>query len=538
MKTTFLRGFHIKDVETLKKPSEVMELHTKDEQKTFKATKTTKTFESTVTIEFSKPSGETLRERIAHLLDEILKNDSTIRFLPADMNSDANPITSGKNVPNNDPEFAKFFTDASKNNQSIKVLARVQSEKPMSAIKRGGNVWGYLTTNRIFIKFQHLKTANLVSLGWVFNIHPEATGNIDLRNRMAKLVGLHDFQLNPRNVTYKGGEIKTRAWVIEVAKENAHKYLTKFMETFHVGAEFTIIPFADPTQWDKSGKVKNFYYQQNAMLREAAIVRVDGLHGIDEPMFEKDGDMYSVRDMMEGFVNDNGEHIILSVSQYNSNRVTFLTTKPLVEQAKGLIDELINQIPTLTEDEQAFLINNGKPPVRVGKRDFPASINVYIQKMSGAKFTIANATDEELSQFSAPPTTNKNRTTTASYADVLRGEETIQVTQPSTTSPLTHNVTIDTEAMAKIQELMQQVKQTTEQLRALEQKHERVQQTTEERLKKLEDFAAENVKLMQEVNTNTKAMADSNRDLLARFENLTNRLDNIIPNVPVNSPPT
>ena len=154
MTTTFLRGFHIKDVETLKKPSDVMALHAKDEKKTFKATKTTKAFESTITIEFAKPSGQTLRERIAHLLDEILKVDPTIRFLPAATNADANPITSGKNVPNNDPEFAKFFTDASKNNQSIKVLAKVQSEKPMSAIKRDDNIWRYLTTNRIFVKFQ------------------------------------------------------------------------------------------------------------------------------------------------------------------------------------------------------------------------------------------------------------------------------------------------------------------------------------------------------------------------------------------------
>ena len=196
----------------------------------------------------------------------------------------------------------KYFTDASRNNQSIKVLARVQSEKPMSAIKRNNNVWKYLTANRIYIKFQHLKTANLVSIGWVFNKHPEATGNIDLRNRMAKVVGLNEFQLNPRNVTYKGGEIWTRAWVIEVEKENAYKYLSKFMEECHAEAEFTIIPFADPAQWDRNGNAKNFYYQQNAMLRDTTIVRVDGLHGIDEPMFEKDGKFYNIRDMMEGFV--------------------------------------------------------------------------------------------------------------------------------------------------------------------------------------------------------------------------------------------
>ena len=64
-----------------------------------------------------------------------LKNNPTIRFIPAANKRDANPITSGKNVPNNEPEFVKYFTDASRNNQSIKVLARVQSEKPMSAIK-------------------------------------------------------------------------------------------------------------------------------------------------------------------------------------------------------------------------------------------------------------------------------------------------------------------------------------------------------------------------------------------------------------------
>ena len=91
--------------------------------------------------------------------------------------------------------------------------------------------------------------------------------------------------------------------------------------------------------------------------------------------------------------------------------------------------------------------------------------------------------------------------------------------------------------MAKIQELMLQVKQTTEQLRALEKKHEQVQQTTEERLKKLEVFAEENVKLMQEVNTNTKAMAESNKDLISQFEDLTERLNSIIPAKTVNSPP-
>ena len=189
-------------------------MHAKDEKRAFQMSKSTKSFESTISIEFSKPSDATLRDRIAQLLDELLQNDATIRFMPANEKSDANPITSGKNVPNNEPEFVKYFADASRNNQSIKVLARVQSAKPMSAIKRNNNIWKYLTTNRIFIKFQHLKTANLVSIGWVFNKHPEATGNIDLRNQMAKAVGLHEFQLNPRNVTFKGGEVKTRAWVV------------------------------------------------------------------------------------------------------------------------------------------------------------------------------------------------------------------------------------------------------------------------------------------------------------------------------------
>ena len=157
--------------------------------------------------------------------------------------------------------------------------------------------------------------------------------------------------------------------------------------------------------------------------------------------------------MMERFINNAGEQIILSVSQYNSNRVTFLTTKTLAEEAKGLVDELINQIPTLTDNKQAFLINNDKLPVRVGKKEFPKSINVYIQKMATAKFTVPNPTEEELSQFSNPPTANRKRTTTASYADVLQGKDHTQITQPSTTSPLTHNVSIDTATMTKYRRL-------------------------------------------------------------------------------------
>ena len=149
-----------------------------------------------------------------------------------------------------------------------------------------------------------------------------------------------------------------------------------------------------------------------------------------------------------------------------------------------------------------------------------------------AEATFETQETDDMTQYSTPPITRKR--TNATYTEILQGEETTQVTQQSTTSPLTHNRSAQA-TNKQIEDLVNQIQQTSAQLKALEESHKAIQKDTEQRLHDLEEASKKNVLLMKEMNDNIGSMAQSNKDILLRFTKLTTKLDAIIPSPP-NSP--
>jgi hypothetical protein len=103
------------------------------------------------------------------------------------------------------------------------------------------------------MKYNQLSANDIMAVAWIYDKHPDAISRNDLIGEMSQMLPskFKDFQLTARNISYtKGSELKTRGWVIEMSREDAHAKFGEFVQTFNPQSRITIVPLMDPSHWD------------------------------------------------------------------------------------------------------------------------------------------------------------------------------------------------------------------------------------------------------------------------------------------------
>jgi hypothetical protein len=311
------------------------------------------------------------------------------------------------------------------------------------------------------MKHNQLSATDITAIAWIYNEHPDAISRKDLMTRMTGMLPskFTGFQLVARQVSYhRGSDIKTRAWVIEMSRDMAKDKFGEFLKTFHPGAAITIVPLMDPKLWDKQGNASTFYLSQNKMLREAVVLKVDGLTGLD--VFHEDASKteMTLREMfLNTVVGQDKTHVMNSVSQFNSKRVCFLTTEANRDFAEQMIDKFLDSLNQLSNEQYKLHTFIGRKPVRIGKRNMPDEISVYTSQMTA--LTIDLTTEEEStasSMYTTPPPRHGKR----SYIDVTKSS------QQSASSSSRSEISGPTMAASQFSELDDKIKDALEQMQA------------------------------------------------------------------------
>jgi hypothetical protein len=163
------------------------------------------------------------------------------------------------------------------------------------------------------------------------------------------------------------------------------------------------------------------------MLRTSQVLNVNGLKGLDEFTTSESGKQVTVREAFLETKDAQQQPTFSRISQVNSKRVCFLTTKDSYHDALELIDDFIKTfVPALTsEEDRAKFLFNGQDPIRVGKRSVPKTISTYTSHLTD--FSLA-LDDETRSVLSLPPP--RRTRGQRSYVEVTK------TTSGSTTQPI------------------------------------------------------------------------------------------------------
>jgi enamine deaminase RidA (YjgF/YER057c/UK114 family) len=403
---------------------------------------------SNVKLEFQKKSETPLYQRVGALMSRLKTRDENLQILfTIAFEKTANPITEGKNVPPDEENFRKYFANKFEGHSTVTFFARIQSTKRISEIKRSNHIFEYLKEWKIYMKYNQLKAIDITAVAWVYDQHPDAISRNELTTRMVQMLpGRFDqFQLTARNVSHtRGSNLRTRGWTIEMARADAKTKLGDFMKTFHANAEITMVPLMDPKAWDKSGTMsEQFYYGQNKMLSESVIIKVDGLQGLDE--FHEDENKQAVT-LREIYLRAPG--VFKSISQFNSKRVCFVTNRAQEEKACALIDDLLdNLIPSMPTEEKSKHTFPGRKPIRVGRREMPAEISLYMEQLPLKVIDLSHdnagtAVSDTSTAYGAPPSrygkrsysqaTQATQGTTQSTSSAISGVTPSVLSQAST----------------------------------------------------------------------------------------------------------
>lgn len=174
----------------------------------------------------------------------------------------------------------------------------------------------------------------------------------------------------------------------------------------------------DPRIWDKQGNASTFYLSQNKMLREAVVLKVDGLTGLDVFHEDANNSKMTIRETFLNTIVGPENYVMKSVTQFNSKRVCFATTEANRDYAEQMMDKFLDNLNQLSNEQYKLHTFVGRKPVRIGKRNMPDKISVYTSQMTA--LTIDITTKEEPSvalMYSTPPPRNGKR----SYIDVTKG---------------------------------------------------------------------------------------------------------------------
>ena len=246
------------------------------------------------------------------------------------------------------------------------------------------------------------------------------------------------------------------------------------------------------------------------MLRNSQIVNVNGLKGLDQFTTDSTGQEITLREAFMKAKNSQQNPVFQSVSQVNSKRVCFLTTKDNYIEAVEVIDDFIATfIPALpTADDRAKFLFAEKAPIRVGKRNIPATISTYTSYLKDFSLELDA---ESRSSLSTPP--YRRARGQLSYLDATKTHEGT-ATQPldltaSTASESQSLGSSWSEFDTKLQKAMDQLTNTNERIDANQIKIDAQSLASAERMTKLEDSVLKSFESISKLATQQDSLQKS-----------------------------
>jgi len=383
--------------------------------------------------------------------------DGNLQILPRAEFPNLNPITESKNIPATNTEFEQYFAQSSSSpRETIKLHAKIHTKFRINEIKNHRPIFDHLVRNKIWMKYNQIESTDITAVAWIYGQHPDAISRSELAAKMTSMLpsGFSAFQLTARQVTLsRMSTTKTRAWVLEMSKDDAKTHFGEIVKTFHLKAEVKIVPLMDPSTWDAKGIAETLYMAQNKMLRDNVIIKVDGLRGLDEDHLDDLQDATrSVRDFLMAYKTPEGKLVFEGISQFNSKRVCFLTTSENEGAAKAAVDNFLGSVLTMMPPDLARRhVFPNRRPIRVGKRELPAEIEIYVNNLP-RQMAVDLTDDNTVNTLSTPPPKRGK-----SYVDVARSTLSTQdSTMSSPTAVASQMSAFDT----KLKEIEERMKRT------------------------------------------------------------------------------
>ena len=423
-------------------------------------------FKSNVTIEFQTHGDTPIRDRFASLFSSLKVSDPTLQLLP--FKSTKTPISNVADIPAALDNFTDFLTESERPlPKGIKFYAYFDTASRIHTLKQNPALMRHLSQHRIWLRYHTISSKNITSVGWLPNKNPEAHSRNDLHAKMVQLLGgrFTTFQLHSRNVTFPGGKIKTRAWVVEMDRDDAQQWFQTFILVFKLenGPDsIQMVPFS-AAAYASDDSIKAIFLLQNKYLHDHTTIRIDNLRGLDESLFLTNGS--PTKTLRESFlsttISASGHHVFKSVTQYNSGRVTLLVPTSLLDEAHQIIDNFIDEyvVSTLNASSIAKVTFPSKPPLRVGRPKMPEHIAVVASAIKNLASNINLDDASVLTTYSAPPPSRYAR----SYASVTAATA---VSTPPPTSTRTEASDLTAEKTSRLDQLLAELGQRTNKLEA------------------------------------------------------------------------
>jgi hypothetical protein len=417
------------------------------------------------------------------------------------------------------------------NSKTTQFYAIVVSAQRINQLKHTRGTFEYLRKYGIYLKYNQLKSTQVKAIGWIYGKHPEADSRHELKSVLSSMIGGFDkFQFNARDVSLaRDSPLRTRGWVLEMDAKEADERIETLMEKCHLNARLTLVPFMDPSAWDTNGAAETFFIKQNQMLRNSQIVNVNGLKGLDQFTTDSTGQEITLREAFMKAKNSQQNPVFQSVSQVNSKRVCFLTTKDNYIEAVEVIDDFIATfIPALpTADDRAKFLFAEKAPIRVGKRNIPATISTYTSNLNDFSLELDA---ESRSSLSTPP--YRRARGQLSYLDATKTHEGT-ATQPldltaSTASESQSLGSSWSEFDTKLQKAMDQLTNTNERIDANQIKIDAQSLASAERMTKLEDSVLKSFESISKLATQQDSLQKSISETNSRLGVLSTLLEDFI----------
>ena len=133
------------------------------------------------TIKFYRKKGEVSNEitkKHRALFEEILKLDENAHFI----DQDDNAFTSVENIPDGNQYEKKFIIDTDNRRGITYVQCKICSKLTVYELKNGNiNLLSFLKENVICLQYRKFKTMKEATIGYLRDLHPDATLKSDLR---------------------------------------------------------------------------------------------------------------------------------------------------------------------------------------------------------------------------------------------------------------------------------------------------------------------------------------------------------------------
>ena len=434
--------------------------------------KSIKIFESNLKIEFRNiNSKNSTRDRLASLLATLKQGDPHFKILPTSPASNLPTITTPTEVPINDDILFQYLTPGTIMNNGTKHHLKVSSALRINKLKHIPVVFSHLDNSQIFITHNNISSTDITSAGWIFRVNPDAYSRQELHSHIVKHLrekghNFSNFQLNARKVSHgRSSSIQTRAWVLELDKEEAKTWLKILLAAFPIGPKvenrIQIVPFS-LAAYTSEESIKKVFYLQNKSLVETSIIRIDNLRGIkDTTLINNKGHIVQpIQQLLLGTESTqpafNKVKVFHDVIQYNSGRVTCLVKKELLKEAQHAIDYLLDTfLSTLTPDSKAMVTFSAKSPIRIGRSVLPEHIAKATNAIQSLEIDFDCDDASLISAYSTPPKTNNNQlySNKKTYANALCSDTT-QTTQPMTISPTIASSDLTAERFSRIDKLL------------------------------------------------------------------------------------